>query len=900
MLDSDGVTELYNGEGNNGVLDGLTFQSTGDTIYFQITSDGSVSCASGSFCCTAGIDYTVSCATCINPQATYQVVDDCANGDQFLVDVNVTTLGDATSLTISDNQGSTPVQITTTGITQMGPYPFMVDVIITVSNDQDVNCVINSSAIQLLACPPVNDNPCNAIVAMVNDNETCDLLTPGTIIEATDSGVPNGTCGGNADDDVWYEFTALNEVQLISIVNIAGGTGNLDHGVYEGTCDGLTEVYCSDATASITPDLIVGNTYYVRVFSGGSDNETSTFDLCIKEAPDNTVCENASPFCGEGGALYGSNVIGIPNNTSVACLGTIPNPSWNILQIGDSGPVNIQIVQNTEFDVDGNPIGNGLDVDFVLWGPFDNTIDYCELDLLVDCPSCPFSNIPDTGFYPFGIIVDCSYSAAPVEVVSIDNAVAGEIYVLLITNFSNQPGTIQIQQTNAGDTGAGSITSEIEVDLGADQSFCGFPSYDLNADSPFADRYEWYLDGFIIPGEEAATLTVNQTGTYTVIAYDDNCDAQAQDEVVVVFGIEPVANPVPDIVTCDDASGDEIEDFDLESQTAGVLGTQDPADFNVTYHASLVDAQTNTAALASPYNNTSNPQTIYVRIEDANATFCFTTTTFDLIISGPTPTATSVDIEECDDDADGIASFDLTAHDANVLDGQDPGTFTVSYYETEADANAGTGAIASPYTNTTNPQTVYARVESNVAFDCYSVVDFDLIVNELPVTSFTADFDYEVCPNATVPIFVTATANNYTEADVTISWYHDGGLVAGENSLTIPVLLQGLYEIEVTINATGCTDIASIDIIELESCVIPQGISPNNDGFNDRFDLSSYQVSKLEIFNRNGTLVYSKKNYTDQWRGQTNDGQELPVGTYFYTMEYENGKQRSAWIYINK
>ena len=506
----------------------------------------------------------------------------------------------------------------------------------------------------------------------------------------------------------------------------------------------------------------------------------------------------------------------------------------------------------------------------------------------------------ESKFYPFGNIVDCSYDPAFIENVTIDNALTGEIYVLLITNFSNQAGTIQIQQTNAGDTGAGSITSEIEVDLGTDQSFCGFPDYVLNADSPFADRYEWYLDGFIIDFETLSSLTVTETGTYTVIAYDDNCDAQAQDEIVVVFGIEPVANPVADIVTCDDASGDEVEDFDLESQTAGVLGTQDPAAFNVTYHASLVDAQTNSGALASPYNNTSNPQTIYVRIEDANATFCFVTTTFDLIISGPTPTATSVDIVVCDDDTDGLASFDLAAHDANVLDGQDAGIFIVSYYETEADANAGTGALVSPYNNTSNPQTIYTRVESNVAFDCFSVVDFDLIVSELPNTTFTTDFDYEVCPNATVPILVTATGNNYSESDVSINWYQDGGLIAGQNSMTVPVLLQGLYEIEVTINATGCTETAGVSIIELESCVIPQGISPNGDGENDTFDLSSYDVSKLEIFNRNGTLVYEKRNYIDEWHGQTNDGDALPVGTYFYTMEYQDGKTRSAWIYINK
>ena len=91
-----------------------------------------------------------------------------------------------------------------------------------------------------------------------------------------------------------------------------------------------------------------------------------------------------------------------------------------------------------------------------------------------------------------------------------------------------------------------------------------------------------------------------------------------------------------------------------------------------------------------------------------------------------------------------------------------------------------------------------------------------------------------------------------------------------------------------------------IEIIELEQCIIPQGISPNGDQWNQTFDLSSFDVSKLEIFNRNGTLVYSKKNYTNEWHGQTNQGDQLPVGTYFYTMEYQDGKRKSAWVYINE
>jgi len=59
-------------------------------------------------------------------------------------------------------------------------------------------------------------------------------------------------------------------------------------------------------------------------------------------------------------------------------------------------------------------------------------------------------------------------------------------------------------------------------------------------------------------------------------------------------------------------------------------------------------------------------------------------------------------------------------------------------------------------------------------------------------------------------------------------------------------------------------------------------------------------VSRLQIYNRNGIKVYSKTNYTNEWYGQTDDGKELPVGTYFYVMEYQGNKTKSSWVYINK
>ncbi|MEY8847215.1 choice-of-anchor J domain-containing protein, partial [Psychroserpens sp. XS_ASV72] len=133
-------------QGNNGGdLAGLTFDSLGDSIFMEIDADGSVSCASGSFCCTAQWDFDVACATCVNPSATYDVVSNCVVGPEFFVDVDLTDLGSATSITVSDDQGSAPQTVTAVGVLQFGPYANNTPVVITVANDDDANCEISSS-----------------------------------------------------------------------------------------------------------------------------------------------------------------------------------------------------------------------------------------------------------------------------------------------------------------------------------------------------------------------------------------------------------------------------------------------------------------------------------------------------------------------------------------------------------------------------------------------------------------------------------------------------------------------------------------------------------------------------------------------------------------------------------
>lgn len=74
-------------------------------------------------------------------------------------------------------------------------------------------------------------------------------------------------------------------------------------------------------------------------------------------------------------------------------------------------------------------------------------------------------------------------------------------------------------------------------------------------------------------------------------------------------------------------------------------------------------------------------------------------------VANPVP-----DLNACDVDNDGYAEFDLTTINSSILGGQNPVDFTVTYYETLAEAGAGVGAIDTSvlYTNAIiNTQAIY-------------------------------------------------------------------------------------------------------------------------------------------------------------------------------------------------
>ncbi|WP_299121492.1 gliding motility-associated C-terminal domain-containing protein [uncultured Winogradskyella sp.] len=97
--------------------------------------------------------------------------------------------------------------------------------------------------------------------------------------------------------------------------------------------------------------------------------------------------------------------------------------------------------------------------------------------------------------------------------------------------------------------------------------------------------------------------------------------------------------------------------------------------------------------------------------------------------------------------------------------------------------------------------------------------------------------------------------------------------------------------------------------VEISGCLlIPEGLSPNNDGRNDALIIpciEDYPENTLKIYNRYGTQIYEASNYLNTWDGRANMGfpdssKLLPVGTYFYVLDIKGfQKPKVGYVYLN-
>ena len=131
-------------------------------------------------------------------------------------------------------------------------------------------------------------------------------------------------------------------------------------------------------------------------------------------------------------------------------------------------------------------------------------------------------------------------------------------------------------------------------------------------------------------------------------------------------------------------------------------------------------------------------QTVYVAVTK-DITGCPTVVTFDIIVNPLPDISTVADIVICEVNTDNVYEFDLDEITVQLLGSQDISNFTVTYHETQQDAEDGLNVLTSPYANTASPQQLFVNISNNTTGCFVTGAGFTLDVQEAAVANTDAE-----------------------------------------------------------------------------------------------------------------------------------------------------------------
>lgn len=444
--------------------------------------------------------------------------------------------------------------------------------------------------------------------------------------------------------------------------------------------------------------------------------------------------------------------------------------------------------------------------------------------------------------------------------------------------------------------------------------------------------------------------TSNQTIYYSIAAIGNNGCRVVSNFRLIVTRL-PVANSVSVVFICDDTSNDGVGQFNLSANDNQILGTQSLAQYTVSYHLNQNDADTGLNDLALNYQNTSNSQTLFARIENNQNASCFATTSFQIGLYKMPIAHQPQNLFLCDDDTnDGEEAFDLLSQDSTVLGTQSVTDFSISYHITQAEANSGINPLPTNYINISNPQIIYVRIANLQSGGCYDTTSFVLNVKEKPV--LTLNDTYSICEGNSIVVTAPAGFNTYlwsngdatpstlfaTSGNYWITVTKDYGNIVcdatknivvynsnvatitqiethdwtnNQNSITVHVTGDGVYEYSIdgihyqdsevfyglqsgqynvyVNDKKGC----GIAIDEVFLLMYPQFFTPNGDGINDYWQIKFSNIEpnmQLILFDRYGKLIRNFSGLDFGWDGTFN-GKLLPADDYWFVVKRQNGKE---------
>lgn len=392
------------------------------------------------------------------------------------------------------------------------------------------------------------------------------------------------------------------------------------------------------------------------------------------------------------------------------------------------------------------------------------------------------------------------------------------------------------------------------IDIGDDRliatgnPLCPNETLAVDATQIGATSYQWYKDTNLIPGATNAIYNITSAGDYLVeINYGPTC--QTTGAIKIEYAETLIVNQNT-FTECDaDANQDGKTVFDLNN-IKNQLFTNLPANYVV----SFFDLTTSTTALPTNYSNTTPfTQTIYARI--MNIQGCYSDYPVNLRVN----TFDDILVDE---------TIGLCENESLIL-------------------NAGSGFTS--YEWNTNPPQFSQQIIVN------SGGIYEVTVTNALNCSKTKTFNIEASGIATIEEIIINDFQENNSATIEISptslgdyeYSLDG--INYQNSNVFSNLLADEYTVYVQ-DKKGCG-------ITLETFYIldyPRYFTPNNDGYNDAWNIKNLESRGLEnslitIYDRYGKLLKQLIGNSSGWNGTLNN-EVLPAADYWFTIELTNGK----------
>lgn len=296
---------------------------------------------------------------CEMPAITFAKVSNCPDAT-FSVTADVTSMGSAAAITVTDNQaGSTPQVANGLGLLTFGPYDNGLSVSLTAVNDDSAVCTMTSATFTQAACPPDNDNLANAIAISCGNNYT------GNTSAATldEDNAPDGFGADMDAPNVWYTYTGSGNAETVTL-NLCGSSYDTSVLIYTGSSGALTLVGGNDddatcgaapantrSRATFTSD---GTTTYLIAIEGWNAASTGAFTMDVTCAPvtppavENQSCDTALALEIDNSDVLSDNSFGTINPVQPSCdtFGSIQDVWFSFIAPAE-GTVDVNVSNGT-------------------------------------------------------------------------------------------------------------------------------------------------------------------------------------------------------------------------------------------------------------------------------------------------------------------------------------------------------------------------------------------------------------------------------------------------------------------------------------------------------------------------------------------------------------------------